>query len=117
MSVVIVETLLWTASADETIRIWNPATAQCQHEITSRNAGPGHTAAVTSLLLLPPTAQQPSTHIASGGLDGTMRIWSTTGDYVHQEAHDAEIMCMTTFFSDPTGKYLFSMPKRAHIQY
>lgn len=95
--------MLWTGSVDQTIRIWNPATSQCERELTHRNNGPGHTAAVTCLLVLPPTPQQAAVHIASGGMDGTMRLWSTTGEFIHQVAHESEVMCMTTFYSDPQG--------------
>lgn len=100
---VLVENMLWTGSVDQTIRIWNPATSQCERELTHRNNGPGHTAAVTCLLVLPPTPQQAAVHIASGGMDGTMRLWSTTGDFIHQVTHESEVLCMTTFYSDPQG--------------
>jgi WD40 repeat protein len=98
---------LWTASTDQTLRIWNPATSQCERLMTcthdaAGNAS-GHTEAITCLILLPPTQQQQVAHIASGGLDGNMCIWSTTGDFVHQASHDSEVMCMATFYSDPNG--------------
>lgn len=100
--------MLWTGSTDQTIRIWNPATSQCERVLTcakdgQNQPGPGHTGAVSCLLALPATAAVTTPHIASGGFDGELRLWSTSGELAYHVGHESEIMCMTSFYSDPTG--------------
>ncbi|MFC8615538.1 NB-ARC domain-containing protein, partial [Micromonospora purpureochromogenes] len=57
-------TWLASASADGTIRIWDPATGACRHTLTD------HTSAVSALAVAPN-----GTWLASGSDDGTVRIW------------------------------------------
>ena len=63
----------WLASADATVRIWDPHTGQARHTLT------GHTGTVAALAVAPDGAW-----LASASYDATVRIWDPhTGQARH----------------------------------
>eukprot|EP01006_Ploeotia_vitrea_P011692 TRINITY_DN31082_c0_g1_i2.p1 TRINITY_DN31082_c0_g1~~TRINITY_DN31082_c0_g1_i2.p1 ORF type:complete len:384 (+),score=-17.56 TRINITY_DN31082_c0_g1_i2:80-1231(+) len=97
-SLVLNDTYLWSGSIDTTIRVWDLNTLKCVCTLTSTNGG--HTSPISCLVAIPPStpSQQPNTqapantsgYIASGSLDGDVKIWSLSGELVWSGGHIAE---------------------------
>jgi hypothetical protein len=114
----VVDTMLWSSSADGAIRIWDMAkNGECQHSITMASANPnpqtavspgaapaaglGHTNAVTGLVPFQSTA---GNFILSCSLDGTVKAWNgSTGACVASESHGEGVVSMD-MIADAAGK-------------
>jgi WD40 repeat protein len=117
----VADTMLWSASTDGAIRIWDMAkNGECQHSITMASGagnnpqalagspgapggttGQGHTNAVTGLV---PFTSSAGNFILSCSLDGTVKAWNAaTGQCVASEGHGEGVVCMT-MIADPNGK-------------
>jgi WD domain, G-beta repeat len=108
------QNLLWSASIDQCIRIWNTISGDCQYCITGppvadltngigsqqlpqlvpiSGANTGHTMPITALI---PYVSSAGTFILSSSLDQTVKVWNAvTGECVASESHTEAITCMT----------------------
>ena len=106
------QNILWSASIDQCIRIWNTMTGDCQYCIagssvvdpsvpppimnapaTAAAAAAGHSMPITALI---PYVSSAGTFILSASLDQTVKVWNAvTGECVASESHSEAITCMT----------------------
>ena len=101
------QNILWSASTDQCIRIWNTMTGDCQYCIAGSSVDPsiqqipnmnspaavGHTMPITALI---PYVSPAGTFILSSSLDQTVKVWNAvTGECVASESHSEAITCMT----------------------
>ncbi|WP_432972015.1 Hsp70 family protein [Dactylosporangium sp. CA-233914] len=79
------DTLLASAGADATVRLWDPATGG-QHTLLA-----GHTEPVTAVAF-----NAAGTLLASAGLDTTIRLWDpATGAHLHTlDGHDGAVLAL-----------------------
>lgn len=71
---------LWSASMDTTVRIWDIPSGRCDSVLSKPNNG--HTAPVCCLKQIPAFPPSNTAFIASGACDGAVKIWSMTGSHV-----------------------------------
>lgn len=80
-------TQLWTGSDDMSIRVWDTEAAECLHTLT------GHTGSVLSLTLTstagPAADGGAITVMLSSSSDGTIRMWSVSGEFPCLQVVDA----------------------------
>jgi len=87
--------LLWSASLDFTLRVWDVATGRCEGVIGAGPTNPnGHTGAVACLEAIVTDGE---TFVASGGAEGDVRLWRTNGEFVHVIPHGVCVCSMKTF--------------------
>lgn len=107
-SMVIIDTIMWSASTDKTIRLWDLGTGECKHLITGDTTNAqgnkvGHEDCVTTVL---PFESEHGKFVLSGSLDGNIKAWrGDNGDCVASETHGAGVVCMA-LSSDPKGNAL-----------
>lgn len=91
---------LWSGSLDFNIRVWEIGTGRCLGTLrgpsATNPAGTGHTNAVSCLALLP-GAEGGETYIASGGLDGDVKLWRTNGEFAHSCNQGMSVTCLGVF--------------------
>lgn len=95
--------MLWSSSLDATIRVWDLNSMKCVGILNSTSNG--HNAAVSAMVLIPPPINQninaiglqtltpPPTHtgyMASGSMDGEVRLWSLNGELLWTGTHVTE---------------------------
>lgn len=89
---------LWSASLDTTVRVWELNSSKCIGTLSAANGG--HSAAVSCLTSIPaavpPTAPgqpvPPATtgYIASGSMDGEVKMWTPSGELAWSGSHASE---------------------------
>ena len=81
-SLVVNDTMVWSASADRTIRVWDIAGGKCVGTIGSAPANPnGHSDTVICLTKIPKLRSDGETYICSGGLDCSVKLWKANGEF------------------------------------
>jgi WD40 repeat protein len=105
--------MLWSASADGSIRIWDMAKGgECKHFISSGGAsgpnggpvlqqGDGHTDAVTGLVEFKNSA---GTFLISSSLDGMIKAWNGSNGQKLSEVNCEEGVVSIALVADMTGK-------------
>ena len=93
--------ILWSGSSDRTIRAWDINSSRCAGIINSSSGG--HTAAVTCFEQV--TAGTDS-YIASGGADGELKLWSTSGEFQANFSHGSLITTMKVFQDSLGGLFV-----------
>lgn len=91
----LIETNLWSGSLDTTLRVWDMNTSKCLGVLS--NAQGGHSAAISCLVNIPPSAPVGTTSpgapssgfIASGSMDGEVKLWQYSGEIAWSGAHSA----------------------------
>lgn len=73
---------LWSASMDTTIRIWDIASGNSEQIISS--SVNGHKAAVCCLKQIPSLPPHNQSYITSGGCDGLIKIWGMDGQFIYE---------------------------------
>lgn len=91
------DTYLWSGSMDACVRVWDLATGRCLGVLSAANHGPGHSAAVSCLCLIPASAANAETFMASGGADSELKLWRPNGEFVHSVTHQSPITAMSVF--------------------
>lgn len=79
-SLLVAETKLWSASMDSTIRIWDIPSGRCDAILTKQNNG--HNNAICCLKQIPSFPPTNQSYVASGGCDGTIKIWNMQGSHI-----------------------------------
>lgn len=121
--VIVGANMLWSASMDESIRLWDLTTGECKYLITSLTPGTvggqplppspspnvaggggaaggkqqppgvGHTGAITDLLVF--ESPTGGTFVLSSSLDGTVKAWNgTDGQCMFSEGHGQGVVSM-----------------------
>lgn len=96
-SLLMQDNLLWSASVDTTIRVWDLGTGRCLGTLASANHGSGHNQAVACLCAIPASAANAEPYVASGGADSELKLWKTNGEFVHSVTHASPITSMAVF--------------------
>ncbi|CAM9489039.1 unnamed protein product [Ascophyllum nodosum] len=92
--------MLWSASEDSNIRIWNTSSNACEHTITWENDG--HTAAVVALTLGQSAAEGTlKDYVISGSKDGTVGVFQATDGALTYKHKCGDGVSMLAVF-DPT---------------
>lgn len=94
-----IDTLLWSASLDNTIRVWDLNAFQAHGILNGPN---GHTDAVTCMVASP----APDASIFSGARNGELKKW-TGGNQTGQGNHNSGITTLSIFHRED-GKYASS---------
>jgi len=91
-------TLLWSCSADQSIRVWEMSSGRCVGVLSSGNE------VATCLELIPPCpASHPEAYIASGAGDGDVKLWGLAGESVHTCSHKGQFVTCLRVFQDSLG--------------
>ena len=99
MYVCVAETLLWSGSTDKSIRVWDVGSGRCVGVL--RAAAGGHSDAVTCLELLPTVS---GNVVLSGGADGALKAWHSSGKYEGECTHAAMVTSLKTFADTLSGE-------------
>jgi WD40 repeat protein len=97
----LVDKLLWSGSADQTIRVWDLGTNKCVG-ILSRSTK-GHNGPITCLCHLYGAATVNENYIVSGGADCEVKLWKPTGEFVFSCNHSTCVTALSPFQDEMGG--------------
>ena len=81
-ALVLHENVVWSGSADRTLRVWDIATGKCMGTIGSAPGNPnGHTDMISCMVKIPSLAADNETYICSGSTDCTVKLWKANGEF------------------------------------
>ena len=84
---------------DTTIRVWNLASGKCLGVLSAIGGAGGHTDAVSCLEFIPSSPSIPGSEafVASGGAEGAVKIWKTSGTLAHSCSHTSVVTALRAF--------------------
>lgn len=98
---VVSNTILWSSSVDQSIRLWDLNSAECKHVICKNstqngtqhgNSQLGHDDAITAVLTF---ENELGKFVISGSLDGTIKAWNgETGECLASENNNVGVVSM-----------------------
>ena len=128
-ALVLNEMYLWSGSIDTTVRVWDLNTLKCVCVLTSGNGG--HVSPISCLAAIPPCAASASNngmpgtvasagYIASGSLDGDVKLWSFNGELQWSGSHIGDqkgvgVTALQVFQDLLGGKRIISSCISCHI--
>ena len=80
--------LLWTASLDKTVRIWDGASGKCRHVINGNNGDGGH---VDRICTVKTFLFEGKAYVATSSTDKMVKIWDEQGQCLSTTDNDARV--------------------------
>jgi WD40 repeat protein len=91
-ALVIHENLVWSGSADRTLRVWDIGTGKCVGVIGSAPGNPnGHSDIVSCMVKIPVLAADNETYMCSGSMDGSVKLWKANGEFAFSCSHSDKV--------------------------
>jgi len=87
-------TVLWSSSADHSIRVWEMSSGRCMGVLPTNEMA-------TCLELIP--APNADGYIASGTADGEVKLWGLAGELAHTCSHKGQFVSCLRVFQDSLG--------------
>jgi WD40 repeat protein len=101
------EGMLWSGAGDRTLRVWDITSGRCVGTIKSAPGNSdGHADAVSCLEKIPAVAgaQDASSYVASGSIDGELKLWRPNGEFVYSCNNGAGITALRCFQDELGGQ-------------
>lgn len=97
--------VLWSGSADRTLRVWDITSGRCVGTIGGSPGNVnGHSGAVSCLASIPASAASPQgeSYVVSGSIDGDTKLWKSDGSFVFSCNNGAGVTSLC-YFQDALG--------------
>jgi WD40 repeat protein len=96
--------ILWSGSADRTLRVWDIQSGRCVGTINSSPGDAnGHSDAVSCLASIPALQPGAESFVVSGSIDGDTKLWKSDGSFVYSCNNGAGVTSLCHFQDELGG--------------